>query len=434
MPEAPLITTKFFIPPAHSDLVARPRLRSLLENGARLPLTLISAPPGFGKTMVVTDWVHSLDKPAIAWLSLEESDNRLAVFWRYFIAALQFVQAGLGDTVLQTLTVSAQPAMEILLATLINELATLNVPLTLVLDDYHHIQAADIHASLNFLLDHLPENFHLMILTRQDPPLALARRRARRQMVEIRAANLRFNAEETAAFLNSSMKLGLSAEQLKQLEGRTEGWIVGLQMAALSLQGRDPQAFFDSLTGDDRYVTDYLIEEVLQRQTEAVRNFLLKTSILERLSAPLCAALLDTDEVDLPGMERSNLFLVPLDTTRTLYRYHHLFAELLHQRLLQAYPPEEISRLYRLASEWCEQHAEIHAAIRYARQVPDEGRMARLLAKYTPKFFQLNELTQLVEFASCLPPALQDENPNLGMAVAWALLATNGDPELGYEA
>lgn len=429
MPETPLIATKFYIPPAHPDLVARLRLRTLLNNGARLPLTLISAPPGFGKTTVVSDWVQSQGKSHLAWLSLEEADNQLPIFWRYFISALQRLQPGLGSVILQTLGESALPAIEVVLATMINELAVLTVPLTLVLDDYHLIQSADIHASLNFFLDHQPETFHLILLTREDPPLALARRRARRQMLEIRAADLRFSAEETAAFLNSTMNLALSPDQIRLLERRTEGWIVGLQMAALSLRGRDPQAFFDSLTGDDRYIADYLIEEVLQRQTEAVRNFLLKTSILERMCASLCSALLDKAEIDLPGLERSNLFLVPLDTTRTWYRYHHLFAELLHQRLLDTFPPEDISRLYRLASEWCEVHEDVHAAIRYARQIPDEARVAQLLTKYMGKFFLLSELPQLGNFADFLPDVLREENPNLSMAVAWAKVATNQDPE-----
>ena len=428
MPDSPLIATKFYIQPAQPDLVARPRLRSLLDNGAKQPLVLVSAPPGFGKTLLVTDWVHAQDKTRVAWLSLDDADNQPATFWRYFIAALQSVHATIGATAIQLLSAPTPAVLENALATLINELAGLSQPITLVLDDYHLIQSSEIHTSLNFLLDHQPAPFHLIILTREDPPLTQARRRARRQMTEIRAADLRFTFEETAAFLNSAMGLALTADQVATLERRTEGWIVGLQMAALSLRGRDPQAFFDSFTGDDRYIADYLIEEVLQHQPAPVRNFLLKTSLLERMCAPLCAALLEDSDVDLQSLERANLFLVPLDTTRTWYRYHHLFSELLRQRLIESFPVEEISRLRRVASEWCETHGDIHAAIRYARQIPDEERVSQLIAQFAGLFFYQNELPQLVHIANALPPALRKSNPTMSMAVAWAALATNQDP------
>jgi LuxR family maltose regulon positive regulatory protein len=428
MPDSPLIATKFYIQPAQPELISRPRLRSLLDNGAKQPLVLVSAPPGFGKTLLVTDWVHSQTKTRVAWLSLDDADNQPATFWRYLIAALQSVQPGIGATAQQLLSTPAPAVVENALATLINELAGLDQSITLMLDDYHLIQSSEIHSGLNFLLDHQPSTFHLMILTREDPPLALAKRRARRQMIEIRAVDLRFSSEETAAFLNSAMGLALTSDQVATLERRTEGWIVGLQMAALSLRGRDPQAFFDSFTGDDRYIADYLIEEVLQHQPAPVRNFLLKTSILERMCAPLCAALLENSDVDLQSLERANLFLVPLDTTRTWYRYHHLFAELLRQRLLEAFPLDEISRLRRLASEWCETHGDIHAAIRYARQIPDEERVAHLIAQFAGLFFYQNELPQLVDIANALPPVLQQSNPNMSMAIAWAALATNQNP------
>jgi ATP/maltotriose-dependent transcriptional regulator MalT len=428
MPDSPLIATKFYIQPAQPDLIARPRLRSLLDNGAKQPLVLVSAPPGFGKTLLVSDWVHTQDKTRVAWLSLDDADNQPAPFWRYLIAALQSVHATIGATALQLLSAPTPAVVENALATLINELAGLSQPITLVLDDYHLIQSSEIHTGLNFLLDHQPVSFHLVILTREDPPLALARRRARRQMTEIRAADLRFTSEEAATFLNSAMGLALTADQVATLERRTEGWIVGLQMAALSLRGRDPQAFFDSFTGDDRYIADYLIEEVLQHQPAPVRNFLLKTSLLERMCAPLCAALLEDSDVDLQSLERANLFLVPLDTTRTWYRYHHLFSELLRQRLVDAVPEGEISRLRRVASEWCETYGDIHAAIRYARQIPDEERVAQLIAQFAGLFFYQNELPQLVQIANALPSALKQSNPHMSMAIAWAALATNQDP------
>ncbi len=428
MVNSPLIATKFFMQPALADLVARPRLIALLDAGERQPLTLISAPPGFGKTMLVADWVRSRKKAPIAWLSLDEGDNQLLIFWRYFIAALQAVRPGLGETAQQLLAAPTPPAMDTILATLINELVGMKEALTMALDDYHQIQSLEIHTSLNFLLDHLPANFHLILLTREDPPLGLARRRARRQMVEIRAADLRFSPEESADFLHSIMGLALNSEQVATLDRSTEGWIVGLQMAALSLRGHEPRQFFEAFSGDDRYITDYLIEEVLQRQPEAVRAFLLKTSILERMSAPLCAALLGNSGVELADLERSNLFVVPLDNNRSWYRYHHLFAELLRQRLLANYPAEEIAGLRRKASQWFEACGDGQAAIHYARQAGDQERVAQLLARYSGFYFMHNEMLQLVELTRSLPEAVLARYPSLNMAAAWAMIATGQDP------
>ena len=434
MTSPPLIATKFHIPPARMDFIARLRLRAVLEAGLRGALTLVSAPPGFGKSTLVADWIHARDESHPAWLSLDESDDQPALFWRYFVAALQGLRAGLGETAQTMLATPQPPELETILATLINELAAMDEPLTLVIDDYHLIQSPEIHNSLNFFLDHQPANFHLMLLTREDPPLNLARRRARRQMTEIRAADLRFDNNEAAAFLNAAMGLTLTPEQVAALERRTEGWIVGLQMAALSMRGRDPQAFFDSFTGDDRYIADYLIEEVLNHQPQAVRDFLLRTSVLEKLSAPLCEAMLGKTSIDLIDLERANLFLIPLDNTRVWYRYHHLFADLLRQCLREAVSAEEMARLHRSASEWCEANSDIHAAVRYARHIPDEARTANLLQTYAGLFFARSELPQLADFARALPVSLLEKNPHLCMAVAWALIATrqNAEPWLAH--
>jgi len=424
MTSSPLIATKFHIPPARTDFVLRPRLRAMLETGSRAALTLVSAPPGFGKSTLVADWVHSRAGIQLAWLSLDESDDQPALFWRYFIAALQGLCAGLGETAQTMLTAPQPPELETILATLINELAATDGQLTLVVDDYHLIRSSNIHNSLNFFLDHQPANFHLMLLTREDPPLNLARRRARRQMTEIRAADLRFDNDEAAAFLNATMGLTLTPEQVAALERRTEGWIVGLQMAALSMRGSDPQAFFDSFTGDDRYIADYLIEEVLNHQSEPVRDFLLRTSVLEKLSAPLCEAMLGKTSVELVELERANLFLVPLDNTRVWYRYHHLFADLLRQCLRETVSAEEVAGLYRAASGWCEANGDIHAAIRYARHIPDEVRVALLLQQYAGLFFARNELVQLTDYARALPASLLEKNPHRCMAVVWAMIGT----------
>ncbi|NPV78551.1 MAG: AAA family ATPase [Anaerolineae bacterium] len=425
---APLIATKLHLPDVHADLIPRPQLHQQLEAGLQTPLILVSAPPGFGKSMLVASWLHARSSPLqAAWLSLDESDNAPDLFWRYFIATLQTVHAEMGITAQAMLAATGALDLPTVLTALINELAALQNPLLLVLDDYHLIQSSAIHENLRFLLDHLPANAHLALLTREDPPLGLARRRARRQMVEIRAADLRFDQSEATNFLNNTHKLALAPKQIETLEQRTEGWITGLQMAALSLQGRDPAQFFASFTGDDRYITDYLIEEVLQRQSEPVREFLLQTSILERLSAPLCATVTGNlnarDLLDV--LERANLFLIPLDNRREWYRYHHLFAELLRQRLRETFPKEKIAGLHRAASGWYEIERDIAAAIRHARQVPDEIRARHLIERYSGVFFQQGALPQLVEMAEYIPPGERENLPRVCAAAAWASLATN---------
>jgi LuxR family maltose regulon positive regulatory protein len=443
MPDlTPLIETKFSIPPARPELVVRARLYSLLEAGTRLPLLLVSAPPGFGKTTLVAAWLHGHPQAVdCGWLSLDEADNQPITFWRYLTAALQHARPGLGETAQAMLASSQPPPLETVAAVLINELAgSPQRPLILVMDDYHVIRSKDIHASLNFLLDHLPNNVHLALLSREDPPLGLARRRARQQMVEVRAGDLRFRPDETGSFLQSVMGLALDPQQVGVLEERTEGWIAGLQMAGLSLQGRDPQAFLKSFAGVDHYIADYLVEEVLQRQPRRVREFLLKTSVLEVLSAPLCAALLENAPLDLPGgeealespyaamlehLEHANLFLVPLDNSREWYRYHHLFAQLLRQRLVQVYGAAEKAALHRRASDWFEAQHDPGRAIRQARQVPDYGRMVELIEAHAGTFFLNSEILQFLEWVNEVPAERYLAHPMLCMASAWASLATN---------
>jgi LuxR family maltose regulon positive regulatory protein len=435
----PILSTKFHIPLSRTDLVPRVRLMNLLEDGARQPLTLISAPPGFGKTTLVANWLLNREQassspPFVGWLSLDESDDYPAVFWRYLVAALQRAHGGLGETAQSMLSAPRPPELETMIVALINDIAGLSVPFVLVLDDYHLIQNSAIHAGLNFLLDHQPPNFHLLLLTREDPPLALARRRARRQLVEIRAGDLRFSPDETAAFLNSSMGLGLTAEQIAALEQHTEGWIVGLQMAALSLQGRDPGTFFQSFAGDNRYIADYLIEEVLQRQPETVRTFLLKTSILERMCDSLCAALFDdaaagNSQGELSSLERSNLFIIPLDDQREWYRYHHLFAELLQQRLRHAYSVPEVANLHRRASQWFETRQDIPSAVHHARLIPDTEAVINLLERHAGSFFFQSDLPRYYRWVNEVPAVLRESHPALCMAAAWAAVATNHPDE-----
>src|SRR3990172_7704255 len=343
----PVLATKLYIPPPRPKAVPRPRLIERLNEG--LPsgrkLTLISAPAGFGKTTLVSEWVAGCERP-VAWLSLDEGDNDLTRFLTYLVAALQTlalsevegIATNIGEGVLAALQSPQPPSTESILTALLNEIATIPDNFVLVLDDYHVIDSKSVDNALTFLLEHLPPQMHLVIATREDPQLPLARLRARDQLTELRAADLRFTPSEAAGFLNQVMGLSLSAEEVTSLEDRTEGWIAGLQLAAISMQGhQDATSFIKSFSGSHRFVLDYLVEEVLHQQSESIQTFLLRTSILDRLCGPLCdAVLLDSSasgQETLEYLERANLFIVPLDNERRWYRYHHLFADLLRQRL-----------------------------------------------------------------------------------------------------
>ena len=310
----PLVETKLYLPRLRRSLVARPRLSGRLSRGSDARLTLISAPAGFGKTTVLTAWLAATDGRAVAWLSLDESDRQPGTFWTYVITALQTAVPGVGASVLPLLQ-AAQPPIESVLASVLNELSAVPNDVDLVLDDYHLVDGPDVRAGMVFLLEHLPPHVHLVISTRADPLLPLARLRARGELVEVRAADLRFTPDEVAAYLNDVIGLGLAAKDIAALEGRTEGWIAALQLAALSMQGRDDIAgFIAGFAGDDRYIVDYLVEEVLQRQTDQVRTFLLRTCLLDRLSGPLCDAVTGEPggRATLESLDRANLFLVPL--------------------------------------------------------------------------------------------------------------------------
>jgi LuxR family maltose regulon positive regulatory protein len=338
-----LLETKLYIPKWRPGLVSRPRLIERLHQGIERKLTLVSAPAGFGKTTLLAEWVAAApasERP-VAWVSLDQGDNAPAFFWAYFITALQKVQSGVGERALSLLHLPQPPPIESVLATLINEINAIEDDFALILDDYHVVDAQPVHSAIAFLLDHLPPQMHLIIASRADPPLPLARLRGRGELTELRVADLRFTPDEAAAFLNEVMGLDISAADVAALEKRTEGWIAGLQLAALSMQGReDVPGFVAAFSGDDRYILDYLVEEVLQRQPERVRSFLLQTSILDRLSGPLCDAV--TDRKNGKGMlevlERGNLFVVPLDDKRQWYRYHHLFADVLHAHSMAEQP------------------------------------------------------------------------------------------------
>ena len=430
----PVIATKLFIPPPRPNAVPRSRLIARLNEGLHRRLTLISAAAGFGKTSLASAWIADCGRPT-AWLSLDEADNDPARFLLYLVAALQTIAPTLGAAVMGSLQ-SPQPSspIEVLLPLLLNEIATLPQPAILVLDDYHLLDARPIDQALAVLVEHLPPQLHLVITTREDPQLPLARLRARGQLTELRAADLRFTPAEVTAFLTDVMGLSLSAEELATLEARTEGWIAGLQLAALSLQGRqDAPAFIRAFAGDNRYIGDYLVEEVLQRQPERVRSFLLQTAMLERLSGPLCDAVTGQDDgsTRLEALDRGNFFVVPLDDTRHWYRYHHLFADVLATHL-RAEQPDQVATLHRRASAWYAQHGAAADAIRHALAAEDFARAADLVELAAPAMSRSRQEATLLGWLRALPNAVVRARPVL--SVTYAHLLLNGGELDGVEA
>jgi len=421
--QVPLLQTKLYIPPIRPELVSRPRLIERLNAGLRRKVTLVSAPAGYGKTTLVSEWVTGCER-LTAWLSLDEGDNDPIRFLTYFVAALQTIAANIGEQVLAVLQSPPPPSTESILTALLNEITATPDNSVLVLDDYHVIDAKPVDNALKFLLDHLPPQMHLVIATREDPSLPLARLRARGQLTEVRAADLRFTPSEAAEFLNRVMSLSLSAEAVAALDTRTEGWIAGLQLAALSMQGRsDTASFIQAFTGSHRFVLDYLVEEVLQRQPERVRSFLLQTAILDRLSGPLCDAV--TERRDGKGMletlERGNLFVVPLDDQRQWYRYHHLFADVLQAHLREDLPRQSPT-LHRRASEWYEQNDYPPDAIHHALAAEDFERAAGLIELAWPAMDISFQLATWLNWVKALPDELVRTRPVLSVGYAWALL------------
>src|SRR5436190_14800648 len=421
----PILATKLYLPRLRPNVVFRPRLLERLNEGVHRKLTLISAPAGFGKTTLVSEWVEGIERP-IAWLSLDEGDNDPARFLTYLVAALQTIAAHIGEGVLGMLQSSQPPPPEAMLTALLNEITTLPDHFVLVLDDYHVIDAKPVDMALAYLVEHLPPQMHLVIATREDPDLPLARLRARGHLTELRATDLRFTASEAAGFLTQVMGLNLSTEDIAALEDRTEGWIAGLQLAALSMQGhQDIPGFIRAFAGDHRYIADYLVEEVLQRQPESVRSFLLQTSILDRLNGPLCDAVTGQEggNARLVALERGNFFIVPLDDKRQWYRYHHLFAEVLSAHLL-AERPDQVSTLHRRASEWYEQHGSAADTIRHALEAFDFARAADLIELALPAMLRSRQEATVLGWLQALPDELVHVRPVLSVGYAGALLVS----------
>ncbi len=446
---APILATKLYIPPPRPKIVLRPRLIERLNQGLApgCKLTLISASAGFGKTTLVSEWVAGCDRP-VAWLSLDEGDNDPTRFLTYLVAALQTlalseaegIAANIGEGILNVLQSPQPPSTEAILTALLNEIATIPDNFIFVLDDYHIIDSKPVDGStsvddaLTFLIEHLPPRMHLVIATREDPHLPLARLRARGQLTELRAADLRFTPTEAAEFLNQVMSLNLSAEDIAALEARTEGWIAGLQLAALSMQGHeDSTNFIQSFTGSHHFVLDYLMEEVLQQQSESIQTFLLRTSILERMCGPLCDAVLGhpsasgqkTGQETLEYLERANLFIVPLDNERRWYRYHHLFAELLRQRLHQSASPVNgeggVAEYHIRASQWYEDNGLELEAFQHAAAANDVERTSRLIQGKGMPLHVRGALFPVLNWLETLPTTALDERPMLWVMYAGAL-------------
>jgi LuxR family maltose regulon positive regulatory protein len=424
---SPLLETKFHLPRPRRGLVPRPRLSDRLSSSGESALTLVSAPAGFGKTTLLTEWLAAggEEGQAAAWLSLDQRDNDPALFWTYLVAAVQAVEPEVGSSALAMLQSSSLPIEEVL-STLLNDLAAISNDVVLVLDDYHVIDSHDVQEGMVFLLEHLPPRVRLVIASRADPALPLARLRARGELVEIRAADLRFTPDEAAGYLNGMMGLDLTAPDVAALESRTEGWIAALQLAALSMQGRDDVAgFIAGFSGDDRHIVDYLVGEVLQRQPESVGSFLLETSILGRLTGSLCDAVTGRDggRPMLEDLDRGNLFLVPLDDRRLWYRYHHLFADMLRARLVDE-QPDRVRELHRRASDWYEQNGERPEAFRHAMAGEDFDRAADLVELAIPAMGQARQEATVRGWLESLPEEVFESRPVLSISYVGVLMQT----------
>jgi LuxR family transcriptional regulator, maltose regulon positive regulatory protein len=419
-----LLATKLHLPRPRPGFLSRQRLLERLAEGAARELTLVCAPAGFGKTGLLGDWVRRSKQPT-SWLSLDAGDNDPARFWRYIAAALDPHCQGVGGRVAALLRGPPPASLEAVATVVVNQLAALSDQVVLVIDDYHLVETPAVHHSLVTLLERQPAQLRLVLASRADPPLPLPRLRARGQLAELRAADLRFTPRETTELLREVMGLELPTASLAVLADRTEGWAAGLQLAGLSLRGHaDPAGFVATFSGSHRHVLDYLTEELLSRQPEPLRAFLLETSVLERLSGPLCDAITGRGDSQrlLEQVERANLFLMPLDEVRGWWRYHHLFADLLQARL-QRERPERVAELHRAAAAWSEDHGLVDDAIRHTMAAGDAVGAARLIERYFDALFRRAEDATLARWLAALPAELVRARPRLCLVEAyWALI------------
>jgi LuxR family maltose regulon positive regulatory protein len=411
--------------------VARPRLSERLHRGAETRLTLVSAPAGFGKTTLLAEWLGETpgEDRYVAWVSLDPADSDPSLFWTYVVTAIQAVVPGVGPGALELIASSPLPT-DLMLTTLLNELAAAQGEIWLVLDDYHLVDSHDVRDGMTFLLEHLPSHVHVVLSTRADPELPLSRWRARGELVEIRAADLRFTSDEAARYLNEATGLHLAAADVEVLEERTEGWIAALQLAALSIRGSaDVSGFIARFAGNDRFIVDYLVEEVLAHQPEPVREFLLHTAVLDGLTGPLCDAVTGHDDGArlLTTLQRANLFLVDLDDQRQWFRYHHLFADVLRARLL-AEAPDLVPLLHQRASRWYEAHDSAEEAVGHALAARDFDRAAHLMELAVPAIRRHRQEAMLLGWLRALPDDVIRASPVLSVFFGYMLMVS-GDLE-----
>ncbi len=432
-----LLRTKLLIPPPHPDLVERQQLFGRLDAGLRARLTLVTAPAGSGKTTLLSTWI-SLHKIEAVWVALDSRDNDPIRFWSYLLSALQNWQPDLGRSAGGMLASPQPPPLEAILTTVMNEIALISNEILLVLDDYHTIQNADIHQGIAFILGHTSPQLHILIASRSEPPLPLPALRVRRELVELGPQDLRFSYDETAAFLSRVMRLHISPADIRTLERQTEGWIAGLQLAAIALQSQqgsqDISSFIHSFSGSHRYVFDYLAQEVLQQQADDIQAFLLQSSILDNLSGPACDAVLGrkgSQEI-LETLEHAHLFLIPLDEERTWYRYHHLFSEFLRARLRQVDGREMIDELHLRASAWLDGQGQYREAIEQALEVEDPAWAARLIVQRSDTIMGNSELITLLGWLDRIPAEVFDDLYSLSITAAWANHAT-GKPDIAQK-
>lgn len=421
-----LLETKLFKPEWHTRMVSRPRLVGRLQESLERKVTLVSAPAGFGKTTLLAEWITHVDHSGqdIAWFSIDLGDNDPTLFWSYFVIALQSLNSQIGQGTLPLLYAPQAPPITSTLATLINEISAMEKDFALVLDDYHLIESEEIHSALAFLIDRLPPRMHLVIASRVDLPFQTARLRMRGELAELRIDELQFTNGEAHTFFKQSMGLELTDHEVMSLENQTEGWVAGLQLAALSLQGRqDVRSFVEAFGGDDRYVADFLVEEVLEQQPGNIRRFLLHTSILSRLSGSLCDRILDQKGCQeiLLTLEKANLFVVPLDDKRHWYRYHHLFGDTLHEILVRE-QAEHVAVLHERASAWYEENGLYNEAVRHAMAAGNSERVAGLVELVADTMFSTGQITTLYEWVDGIPEELVVRRPVVSFWLAWANL------------
>ncbi len=420
-----MLLTKLHIPPAGNNIVHRSGLFEKLNTGLSRKLILVSAPAGFGKTTVVSDWINQNKIPA-AWFSLDNGDNDPVDFLSYIISGIQSIHSEFGQSALRLLNSPNRPSGESIASLLINEILDINQNFLLVLDDFHLIKSSEILKLVTYLLEHIPGNIHIVILTRSDPALSVSRLRSQHQLVELRSSDLSFSANDISILFNKKLKLGLSVDDVYSLETRTEGWIAGLQLTALSMQGReDITGFIQDFKVDNRYIMDYLMEEVLKIQTDEIKEFLLQTSILEQMSAPLCNAVLNRNDSQLilETLEKNNMFVIPLDTERTWYRYHHLFADLLKQRL-HVREKTAITELHKKSSEWFKNNSMPLKAVDHAIEIGNFEKSIQILGEVIEKLWENGHHVAIIKYGDLIPDNFIIKSAEFCLYYSWVLITS----------